>query len=89
MAVLQVRNMDDELYGTLKRRAAMGKRSISQEVVTILQQHLSVPKQVECADDIALSLAGSWEDDRTADEIIADIYSQRRSKSTRHIPELL
>ena len=83
MAVLQVRNMDDGLYEALGRRAAMENRSISQQVIEIVQRYLASPRQFKCADDAVLELAGSWEDERTAEEIVADVYKDRRRKSTR------
>ena len=83
MAVLQVRNMDDGLYEALGRRAAMENRSISQQVVEIVQRYLASPKQFECADDAVLALAGSWEDERTAEEIVADIRKSRVQSTHR------
>lgn len=77
MAILQVRNMDDALYKALSRRAAMQHRSISQEVLVIIQRYLSAPDQFQSAGDVALTLAGAWKDDRSADEIIADIRKNR------------
>jgi len=43
MAILQVRDIDDRLYDTLKQRAHIDNRSISQEVISILEKHLSAP----------------------------------------------
>ena len=44
MAMLQVRDMDDRLYDRLKFAAKRDNRSISQQVVTILQNYFtSVP----------------------------------------------
>lgn len=81
MAVLQVRNMSDELYGALGRRAAMDNRSISQEVIEIIQRHLASPRRASvAADEAALQLAGSWLDDRSAKEIAADIRKVRATK---------
>ena len=81
MAVLQVRSMDDDLYGALGRRAAMENRSISQEVIEIIKRYLAAPRSVSGAtDEEALSLAGSWDDSRPAREIANAI---RRDRSTR------
>jgi len=75
--------MDNDLYKALGRRAAMQNRSISQEVIVSIQRHLAAPPdQTKSADEAVLELAGSWKDDRTADEIIADIYKSR-TKNTR------
>lgn len=79
MAVLQVRSMDDELYGALGRRAAMENRSISQEVIEIITRYLATPRsRTAAADEEVLRLAGSWEDSRAAKEI-ADEIRKRRS----------
>jgi plasmid stability protein len=41
MASLSVRNLDDDIFGRLKRRAARHRRSAEAEVCTILSQALS------------------------------------------------
>lgn len=80
MAILQVRDLDDRLYATLKDRAKKENRSLSQEVISILEKYLSNPhvfKNNPTRD--FLNLSSSWDDDRTAEEIIADIKNSRRS----------
>lgn len=80
MATLQVKGMDDALYRALAARAASENRSISQEVVTILQEYLSQPASHRAPnDDVIRALAGSWNDDRSADEIVDEIRRNRRS----------
>ena len=44
MAILQVRDMDDRLYDRLKFAAKRDNRSISQQVITILQDYFNVKK---------------------------------------------
>ena len=44
MAILQVRDLDDRIYENLKRIARHNKRSISQEVIHIIETYLSSPK---------------------------------------------
>lgn len=83
MAILQVRDIDDRLYSSLKELAKSENRSLSQEVVSILEKYLSNPvvfKGNPTRD--FLSLSGSWDDNRTADEIVADIKKSRK-KSKR------
>ena len=83
MAMLQVRDLDDRLYDRLRFAAKIENRSISQQVVTILQNYFtSIPVKTKNATEEFLKLAGSWEDSRTTDEIIDDIYSSRLN-STR------
>ncbi len=78
MANLQVKEIDEHLYHSLKRRAAQERRSVSQEVILILEKYLSKPEQFNNnpTSDF-LQLCGSWVDERSADEIIGDIMSGR------------
>jgi hypothetical protein len=67
------------LYQALGARAAMENRSISQEVVSIIQKYLSAPLDDSRANARALmELAGSWQDERSAEEIARDIRNSRR-----------
>jgi plasmid stability protein len=85
MAILQVRSMDDDLYGALGRRAAMDNRSISQEVVSIIKKYLAAPQgKGDAASDEALRLAGSWDDAASAEELASSI---RGARSTSRFEE--
>ena len=90
MANLQVRDIDDKLYESIRNLAQTEKRSISQEVVLILEKYLSSPLDFSRnPTDEFLGLAGSWEDDRSADEIVKDIRTGRRnSQRFGHTDEL-
>ena len=78
MAMLQVRDMDDRLYDKLRFSAKLDNRSISQQVITILQDYFtSVPIKSKNATEEFLKLAGSWEDSRSTEEIIDDVYASR------------
>ena len=78
MANLQVRDIDEKLYSSLRILAANERRSISQEVIYILQKYLSAPKSFNInPTDEFLQLTGSWDDDRNAEEIIIDIKNNR------------
>jgi len=79
MATLQVRSMDDQLYEALGRMAARDHRSISQQVIAILQEHLSQPARHANATEDFLALCSTWKDDRTAEEISREIRSSRKS----------
>lgn len=82
MAMLQVRDIDERLYDKLKFAAKIDNRSISQQVVTILQNYFtSVPQKPKNSTEEFLKLAGSWEDSRPTEEIIDDIYSARENSS--------
>jgi len=83
VANLQVRDIDDRLYESIRMLAKSDKRSISQEVVHILEKYLSQPESFgRNQTDEFLKLAGSWEDERSAGEIISKIRESRRN-STR------
>ena len=80
MANLQVRDIDDRLYQSLRERASQDKRSISQEVVLILEKYLSDPNRFDAnPTDEFLSLSGAWEDDRDADTIVQELRGSRSS----------
>ena len=80
MAILQVRDLDDRLYASLKAIAKSENRSISQEVISIIEKYLSNPsvyKSNPTREFIALS--GAWDDSRSADEIIDSIKKSRKN----------
>jgi plasmid stability protein len=81
MATLQLRNIDDRLYNFLKNSARRQNRPVSQEVVTIIQQHLHSSPPANATLEF-LALSGAWKDERDAEEIIADIRSSRKRRSS-------
>lgn len=82
MANLQVKDMDDRLYEALREKAKLENRSISQEVITIIERYLSNPDRFEKSPvSVFLSLAEAWEDKRSAEEIVSDIRSARSNNS--------
>lgn len=82
MANLQVKSIDDELYKSLRRRAAMENRSISQEVISILKAYLSMPSnKTRLVNNQFLELCGTWEGDESSDEIIKELRNSRVNNS--------
>lgn len=80
MAILQVRDLDDRLYSSLKSIAKSENRSISQEVISIIEKYLSNPHVFSSNSTREfISLSDSWDDNRNADEIIASIKNSRKS----------
>ena len=80
MAILQVRDLDDRLYSSLKSIAKSENRSISQEVISIIEKYLSNPHVFSSNPTREfISLSDSWDDNRNADEIIASIKNSRKS----------
>lgn len=79
MATLQVRDIDDRLYNFLKTSAKLQNRSISQEVVTIIQNYLNSSKTTSTNATLEfLSLTGAWEEEKTAEEIVNSIRKGRK-----------
>jgi plasmid stability protein len=79
MATVQLANIDDQLYEALVVRAAQENRSVSQEVVAIVREHLiPTSRDAEEANKAFMELVGTWQDSRTAEEIIEDIRSSRQ-----------
>jgi plasmid stability protein len=84
MATLQVRDIDDRLYRYLKTSAKLKNRSISQEVITIIQDHLNNSQNpASNATKEFLALSSAWKDDRSADVIVKGIRSHRINSTTR------
>ena len=78
MANLQVKSIDDDLYESLGRRAAMENRSISQEVVSILKAYLSTPGgQNQKSSQQFLELCGAWEGEESAESLVKNIRDSR------------
>ena len=78
MATLQVRDIDDSLYESLRRRAKAQHRSLSQEVVHILEDYLSRPPlSVGKQTELFLQLSGAWHGPESAQQIIEGIRRSR------------
>lgn len=82
VANLQIKGVDEDFYRDLKRMAASGHRTVSGTVLAAIREYLA--KQVElersmAPGEVLLALAGSWEDDRPAEEIVAGMRSARRN----------
>ena len=83
MATLQVRDIDDRLYDFLKASAKMQNRSVSQEVITIIQNHLNSSQRPQNNATLEfLALEGAWTDNRKVEDIIKEI-KKGRCKSNR------
>ncbi len=84
MANLIIKGMDDNLYAQLKSLAASENRSISQQVLFLLKIYLAKKHQLQEAKtpaQVLLELSGSWEDDRTATQIIKELKAERKSSA--------
>lgn len=82
MANLQIKGIKDELYDEIKRLAAAENRSVGQEILFLVRDYLARKERViklKTPAQVLLELAGSWEDDRSAEEIIDEIKSARKN----------
>lgn len=87
MANLQVRDMDDTLYEDLKRRARAQRRSLSQQVVHILEDYLSRPVlDPRTQTNLFLELSGSWQGPETAEQVLKSIRQSRVNSKRFRIP---
>ena len=78
MAILQVRDIDDRIYEDLKRISQKNRRSISQEVIHIIETYLSNPDlTARNSTEEFLNLSGSWKDRRSPERIIDEIRKSR------------
>lgn len=82
MANLQVRDLDNSLYEALKAIARKERRSISQEVIVMIESYIGNPKQTSTAISTEEFLNLSWHGSESADELIDDIRKSRKN-STR------
>ena len=77
MAILQVKDIDDNLYEALNVLAKKKRRSLSQELIKIIESHLSRPSLDHLdATDVFLNL--SWTDSRSAEQLVKDLRKNRK-----------
>jgi len=82
MANLQIKNMDEDLYEEIKRTASAENRSVSQQVLTLIRDYLAKRSQVsklKTPAQVLLELSGTWEDERSAEEIVQGIKKSRKN----------
>jgi hypothetical protein len=86
MATVELSNLDEQMYTALAARAAQENRSVNQGAEMLIRESLASPAQSpRKATEAVLEIAGSWQDSRTAEEIIADIRDSMcsRNRTTR------
>lgn len=84
---LTVRNIPNEIIEKIRALSKIERRSLNNEVLITLERGLnnrmdefsglkkSMPKDVQIS--LWRDLLGMWEDDRSTEEIVEDIYSGR------------
>ena len=89
MANLQIKGIDDGLYDQIKAMASNENRSVSQQVLFLVKNYMAKKRMVSEAKSpgqVLLDLSGSWDDPRSADQIVSDIKHARKfSKDFRNV----
>jgi hypothetical protein len=81
MANLQIKGIDDDLYSQIKLMASRENRSISQQVLFLVKTYMAKKRYVSDSKSpaqVLLDLSGSWEDSRSADQVVSDIKRARK-----------
>jgi hypothetical protein len=82
MANLQIKGVDDSLYEQIKDLAAKENRSVSQQILFLAKEYLAKRKTIQSTKSparVLLDLAGSWDDTRSAEDIIKEIKGARKN----------
>ena len=84
MANLQIKGIDDAFYEEIRKQANAENRSISQQVLYLVKHWMSHKKQIETIKspaEVLLELSDSWQDSKSADEIIEEIKTLRQNSN--------
>ncbi len=84
MANLQIKGIDEEIYAELKKLAAAENRSVSQQTLFLIKDYLAKKQRLHALKtpvEALLDLAGSWEGEESAEQIIAKIKKARKSST--------
>ncbi len=84
MANLQIKGVDNALYEELKKLAAAENRSVSQQTLFLIKDYLAKKQRLrglKTPVQVLLELAGSWQGQDSAEEIISKIKMARRSST--------
>ena len=90
MANMTIRNIPDSILERIKALSARERRSVNSEILVLLEEAVRFyhhgPEQkheraisADVQADMWMSLSGAWDDERSAAEIVADIYENRTS----------
>jgi predicted nucleotidyltransferase len=82
MPNLQIKGIDEQLYRQVKDLAVSENRSVSQQVLHLIRRYLANREQFQntrTPAQILLELAGSWDDERSADDIVSQLRNSRKN----------
>jgi hypothetical protein len=69
--------LPDQLHGDLKKKAAESHKTLKDIITGLINEFLYTAKN-KGPSKVSTGLCGSWDDDRTADEIIEDVKVHRQ-----------
>ncbi|MBA7566465.1 hypothetical protein ES708_08156 [subsurface metagenome] len=87
MENITIRNIPDDVFAKIKRLSAIEKRSMNSEVLVIIERGTNsaieetmkrakhIPASIQ--KNLWMSLTRTWEDRRSMEEILEDIYGAR------------
>lgn len=82
MANLQIRGIQDALYAEIKDIASAENRSVSQQILFLVKEYLARRKHFQALKtpaQVLLELSGSWEDEKSIEQIINEIKVARKN----------
>lgn len=68
--------LPDEIHREIKKKAIADHRTLKNIVTSLIHEYLLEERRMPTVKESGL--CGSWDDERTAEEIIKDIKAQRR-----------
>ncbi|MFZ2630774.1 MAG: hypothetical protein WA081_06605 [Desulfosalsimonadaceae bacterium] len=80
MANLQIKGIPSEFYDQIKDMAEAENRSVSQQVLYLIKEHMAkgrAVKTIKTPAQVLLELAGSWSDAKDAEEIVMELKKGR------------
>ena len=87
MANITIRNIPEDVFSAIKKLSALERRSINNELLIIIEKGTASLIENKINENNIISkvsqinlwrnLSGMWEDTRTSEEIIKDIYDSR------------
>jgi len=84
MANLQIKGVDDALYEALKQLATSESRSVSRQTLCLIRDYLAKRPRIQNMKtpvQVLLELAGSWEGQETAEELITRIKKAHKGSA--------
>ena len=80
MAILQIKGIPGEFYEQIKEMAGAENRSVSQQVLYLIKEHMAkgkAAKTIKTPAQVLLELAGSWSDTKDAEQIVLELKKGR------------